>query len=192
MKKGIITLWINLFFAFLAVLLMIVFYFVFLRGSKEPQQFAIQESSESIAHNVLLQYLQSPVSIDGVTAPFADHIIMGWKSKKNPYQGGLAGQTKQFLAMAPVDLSSFTFHKIPERRVSKGNYALQVFSRSPGRLADEFLCIDSLEPDSLGGCRHPSRRDGYLVAESYETKATAYLPVSEQESLYVALLVGQS
>lgn len=96
MKKGIVSLWFSLFFSFLAVALLILFYFVFLRGSRAPDQVAVEESMTASANNMLIQYLNSPVAVGTEAVNFAD-LIRIWYNDKPKYQPFLEQATAQAL-----------------------------------------------------------------------------------------------
>jgi hypothetical protein len=89
-----------LFFAFLAVALLILFFFVFLRGSKAPDQVAVEESMTEGANNVLINYLNSPVAVGSAVGSevvnFADLIRM-WYKEKPKYQSLLEKTTTDAL-----------------------------------------------------------------------------------------------
>ncbi len=105
MKKGIVPLWISLFFSFLAVALLIVFYFIFLRGSRAPASIAIEESHSALANNMLISYLNTPVAVQGEAVTFAD-LIRLWHNDKNKYESLLQSATSALLsksAFASVD-----------------------------------------------------------------------------------------
>lgn len=78
MKKGIVPLWISLFFSFLAVLLIVIFFFVFFRGSRVPQELAIEDSANLLAHNLLVNYLNTPVLVNNELVTFADLIRLSY------------------------------------------------------------------------------------------------------------------
>lgn len=93
MKKGIVPLWFSLFFAFLAVALLLLFYFIFLRGDRAPDQIAVDESLTASANNIMINYLNSPVAVGGETVTFAD-LIRLWYNDKQKYEALLKSATK--------------------------------------------------------------------------------------------------
>jgi hypothetical protein len=103
MKKGILPLWVSLIFAFLAIALLLIFYFVFLQGGRAPQQIDTQESFAVGANNVLINYLNSPVAVQGETVTFAD-LLRLWYNDKKTYEPVLTAATTDFLAH-----SAFTY-----------------------------------------------------------------------------------
>jgi len=187
MKKGIVPLWISLFFSFLAVALLLVFYFVFLRGSREPDEVAVKHSSIALTQSTLLAYLNSPVVITGETMKFADALRIAWKKGKpdlkDPALISLQEKTIEFIRLAEFDYAG------PSGKGKTGmSYALLVYTKPPGERKDQWLCIDTIPKERVGGwCGHPT---AYPEAYEWESKATTFVPVGEKETLYVAMLLG--
>jgi hypothetical protein len=96
MKKGIVPLWISLFFGALAVVLLIAFYFIFVNGAKEAHVQIIEESHSATAQTVLLGYLNAPVLVEGETVTFAN-VVRLWYNDRPRYQATLVRATEEFM-----------------------------------------------------------------------------------------------
>lgn len=180
MKKGIVPLWISLFFGALAVVLLIAFYFIFVNGAKEATVIAAKESGTTMAHTVLASYLNAPVAMQGETVTFADLIRNA--EKNQDVRALLDAETKKFLASA-----AYKYRDVAAGP-SASSFVLILYRQPPGNRADQLLCVDELPENSVGGCRNPS---GYLEASDWDSKATTLLPVGEGKTLFVTMLMAR-
>jgi hypothetical protein len=188
MKKGIVPIWISLFFAFLTIALLLLFYFVFLRGSREPQQIAIEESFTTVSHNVLVNYLNTPVTVQGETLSMTDLIRLA--RTKQDYLPELKAQTKKFLNQASfkyIELSQYVRGEQYNRTLY---YTLVIYTKPPGRSGDDWFCADMTEQLGWSTCgKHHAESSAIGIGWiSWPRKATALVQISEQETVYVALL----
>ena len=169
MKKGIVFLWLSLFFAFLTVILLLLFYVLFVRGEMKTVEIGLQQSFTSTANNALISYLNAPMP--GTTVTFADQIKYEWDTGRN-FHGPLKTATQQFLQSI-----EFPYYDVIEREQRIAMFILAIYE-PPGTRATELLCVSSVS--TTLNCVDPSE---------VEQKAVAYVPVTRQRSnLYVTML----
>lgn len=182
MKKGIVPLWISLFFGALAVVLLLAFYFVFVDSAKQAAVVAAKESGTTMAHTLLASYLNAPVIFKEETITFADLIRLVRRDVHGEAAMLLEPETKKFLISA-----GYQYRDVVINRQSESSFVLLIYDKPPGNRGDQWLCVDALPAESIGGCRDPS---GYLEASDWDSKATTLLPVSDTTTLFVVMLMG--
>ncbi len=102
MKKAIVPLGISLFFSALAIVLLIVFFFLFLRGDRAPNEVVIEESFTAAAHGIAVQYLAVPVIVDNEAITVAD-LIRLWYHDRARYQKTLERVSLEFLQASTMN-----------------------------------------------------------------------------------------
>jgi hypothetical protein len=169
MKKGIVPLWFSVFFAFLAVALLLVFYFVFLRGSRAPEQIAVQESISATSNNVLVNYLNTPVVVNGETITFAD-LVRLWYNDRPKYQAALMDETQKVL---PKGLPTYSVGGV----MTKMSYWVEIYEPNEFLKKSHYYIIALNKPAAI----------------SYNWElASAPVAVDEYKSVIVAMRCVES
>ncbi len=164
MKKAIIPLWLSLFFSLLAVALLLLFYFVFLRGSRAPDSIAIKESYNSAAAGMLVNYLDSPVAVQGEAVTFAD-LIRLWHNDKGKYRDLLVDATKDALKNTDVEYTDAKGKK------TAGGFWVEISETIPPTYNSEPPLIEI------------NRQTSWYTSG----RASALVPVSETKALVVTM-----
>ncbi len=164
MKKAIIPLWLSLFFSLLAVALLLLFYFVFLRGSRAPDSIAITESYNSAAASMLVNYLNSPVAVQGEAVTFAD-LIRLWHNDKGKYNSLLVGSTENALKNTNVEYTDAKGNRM------KGSFWVEISETIPPTYNANPPLIEI------------NRQTAWYTSG----RASAFVPVSETKALVVTM-----
>jgi hypothetical protein len=184
MKKGIVSLWLSVLVSLSLILLMVLFYFLFLHGSREPEEIAALESSGIAAQNVLANLLDSEVVVDGKPVLFSD-LVRLWHGKRVPDKA-LSGSALDFLdrvyaaAAGEEAMPAFrTVLKTPEKTKLVFWLSIQEKPRLEKEPVPVFI-MGPFGPD----VSYPA---DCLRLKTCPDAAGAFVPVSEERAVYVAL-----
>jgi hypothetical protein len=190
MKKGLVAIWISLFFSAVTIALLLVFYFLVFRGSRTPDSIQATESFSATSNTVLSQYLSRQVVVNGEKMTISDLIRLSYPEWQSPdivkwqqanVKFPIDGYPDKYAMTAVLVKETYEFLRIAEFSYEgqTGSFGF-VFQAKPYR--DNFGSAYPLIPiirtrvqaDCIGGNNCPDL-------------AGAYVPVSDSEAVFVGV-----